>query len=84
LAFFCIIAENLARFNNRSGMPLRFWEVFSIDRNIQITVINCVVTLEGTVFSPETWQLAADLTADMWGVSEIHNHLKFQPGPGNS
>ncbi len=52
------------------------------DRNIQINVVNCVVTLEGTVFTPQSWQLAADLAADVWGVNEIRNHIKVQPGPG--
>ncbi len=53
------------------------------DRNIQITVMNCVVTLEGTVFTPQSWQLAADLAADVRGVGEVRNHIKVQPGPGN-
>ncbi len=53
------------------------------DRNIQVQVENCVVTLEGTVFTPQSWQQAADLAADVRGVAEIRNHLKVQPGPGN-
>lgn len=51
------------------------------DRDIKVTVKNCVVTLTGTVFSPQSWQLAADLAADVRGVREIKNNLKIEPGP---
>ncbi len=53
------------------------------DRNIQVTVNNCVVTLEGTVHTPQSWQRASDLAADVRGVAEIQNHIKVRPGSAN-
>ncbi len=53
------------------------------EHNIQVKVDNCVVTLEGVVHTPQSWQRAADLAADVRGVAEIRNHIKVKPGPGN-
>ncbi len=50
------------------------------DRNLQVKVKDCVVTLEGTVFSRQSWQQASDLAADVRGVDEIQNHIHVQPG----
>ncbi len=48
------------------------------NRNLQVKVKDCVVTLEGTVHSRQSWQLASDLAADVRGVSEIKNHIQVQ------
>jgi osmotically-inducible protein OsmY len=48
------------------------------DRNIQVQVKDCVVTLEGIVQSRQSWDLAADLAAGVRGVSEIKNQIHIQ------
>ncbi len=52
------------------------------DRNIEINVDKGQVTLRGVVFTQQSWELAQDIAADINGVSEIHNPIKIQPGPG--
>ncbi len=50
------------------------------DRNIQVQVKDCVVTLEGIVQSRQSWERASDLAAGVRGVSEINNHIHVQGG----
>jgi len=54
------------------------------NKNLQVSVKKCVVTLTGTVFTQQSWELAQDLAADVRGVQEIRNRIEVKPGPGNS
>ena len=53
------------------------------DKNLKVSVKDCVVTLEGEVHSPQSWQLAADLAVDVRGVKELRNHIQIKKGPGS-